>query len=1099
LHKIVLVAAALALAAGPAHAGPVAAAVAWVGSAIAGGGALGFIVQMAVSTGLSLLAQAIAGKPRRPEVSVQFEVQLGDDHPLTFVAGDYVTAGKRKYLGSWGKSTRYITEVIEVSALPQGFDGLWVDDEPGEFHSHDRVWKLNPSVAPGSVSDQAEMAPGSNPSWLLVGRPLRNYADDGNRIYVKWVDGTQLAADPFLVRIFGADPDYPWTAAMVGRGKSYAIITTRYDSETLQNYPAYLLKPAPLAMYDLRFDSTNGGSGPQRWDDPATWQPTRNPAVIAYNLIRGVYFQGEWVFGGRNLPAWRLPSAEWIAAANECDAPVPLAGGGSEPAWRCGMEISVDMTGADVLEEIGRASNMRFAEVGGQIKPIVGLPGAAVFSFTDDDIIITEGQSFRPFAPVSETYNAISATYPEPAEKWATKDSPEYVDAAATAEDGGRYLPTGVSYSAAPYAQQVQRLQRSQLQDYRRMRRHQFHLPPEAYAIEPGVDLVSWTSRRNGYVSKLFLVESVAKTRGMNVLVSLREVDPGDYDWDSGFEFPVTITPPVNPLPYVQPVPGFAVSETSVRDGAGQPRRAAILVQCDPDEAGITEIHVEARVKGEPVTISAAFAYAPPHGWYLRDVLPRTTYEVRARLLSDLTPVSEWSPWHQVTTLDITVQLEDLSQDILDQFEAIAAEAGISTVEALPAEGDFDNQIVMLVPQGVLYRWDEAELQWTTKVYAGVGPNTVTTDALVAGAVVTSKIAAGAVTSNEIDVEELSAISAKMGVLEVNNRLTILETGSLIASKPSPHSLNDGIFFGRYETNGGFALSASRTSLDGKTQSVVLSEENFQLMNATYLKSFNVVSPLVEVETSQTIPLPASMLLLDLELSGGGGGGRNQQSHTAGDGGPTTVVLMSGMTVVKTWVAQGGPGAATGNPWLELRGQPSEFYAPPNQVAEGWRGSGGGAGIFANVNGSGGMAGQQLSILGYDIAGLPNPSLQITIGYGGGGAGTGARNGGNGFVQFRTRNDSAVPADIVPLSPTAWGTFTSGASGTFPDLGSGLWTVHMGTTNSNLGLGQVSANNVGAIRINDIQTASFISSRTPTWTGGGSSRTIHYLFYSMGA
>lgn len=704
-------------------------------------------------------------------------------------------------------------------------------------------------------------------------------------------------------------------------------------------------------MYDLRFDSTNGGSGPQRWDNPATWQPSRNPAVIAYNLIRGVYFGNEWVFGGRNLPAWRLPSAEWIAAANECDAPVTLAGGGTEPAWRCGIEISVDMAAADVLEEIGRAANMRFAEVGGQIKPIVGLPGAAVFSLTDDDIIITEGQSFRAFAPVAETYNAISATYPEPAEKWATKDSPEYIDAAATAEDGGRYLPIGVSYPAAPYAQQVQRLQRSQLQDYRRMRRHQFHLPPDAYALEPGVDMVSWTSARNGYAAKLFLVESVAKTRGMNVLVSLREADPGDYDWDSGFEFPVTITPPVNPLPYVQPVPGFAVSATSVRDGAGQPRRAAILVECDPGEVGVTAIHVQARIKGggerrnllrwsegfenaawnkanltattgygvapdgssastilrettatgehglrqnmahqlgeqhtvsiyvreagrpfvflagipadwgananvrfdlstgemqigagvvdagiEPVGggwfrvwgtftaastgtstlylgtsltrfagVAATFAgdptrgievwgfqreigplsayqrveetpvssividetyrYTAPHGWYLRDVLPLTTYEVRARLLSDLTPVSDWSAWHDVTTLDITFQIEDLSQDILDQFEAIAAEAGIATVEVLPAEGDFDNQIVMLVPQGTLYRWDETELEWTTKVYAGVGPNTVTTDALVALAVITSKIAAGAVTADKMTVNELSAITAVIGVL----------------------------------------------------------------------------------------------------------------------------------------------------------------------------------------------------------------------------------------------------------------------------------------------------------------------------------------------
>src|SRR5690606_15132762 len=193
--------------------------------------------------------------------------------------------------------------------------------------------------------------------------------------------------------------------------------------------------------------------------------------------------------------------------------------------------------------EIGRAANMRFAEVGGRIKPIVDLPGAAVFSFTDADVLITEGQSFSPFYAVSETFNAISGSYPEPDEKWVNKDAPEFVDPHATAADGGRYLPTSISYPAAPYGAQVQRLHRSQLLDYRRMRQHQFYLPPDAYPLEPGVDMVSWTSARNGYVNKLFLVEKVSRFPGMNVLVSLREVEPGDYGWSSGFERPITIIP----------------------------------------------------------------------------------------------------------------------------------------------------------------------------------------------------------------------------------------------------------------------------------------------------------------------------------------------------------------------------------------------------------------------------------------------------------------------------------------------------------------------------------------------------------------------------
>lgn len=795
MKRILLVTTALVAAAEPAQAGPVAAAVAWVGSTLAAGGIMAAVVQTVIGLGLSLLASALMPKPDMPGIDVNFTVEMADDAPLSFVVGDYATAGKRKYIGSWGKNTRFITEVIEYSALPQGLSGLWVNDERGEFLAGQRG-SVSASASPQGVSaiTNAASVPGGN---LDVGQPLANMRDTVDttdpRIWVKFVDGTQTGADPLLVWVFGADPDYPWTAAAVGLGKSYAIVTTQYDDDTLTSYPQYLFEPEPLALYDLRFDSTNGGSGAQRWGDPATWAPTRNPAVIAYNIIRGIYFGSEWVYGGKNLSAWRLPSAEWIAAANECDDPVSLAGGGTEPRYRCGAEIRVDVEPANALEEIGKAANMRFPEVGGRVKAIVGLPGTASLGVTDGDIIITEGQSFSPFYPVGETYNAISATHPEPGEKWASKDAPEYIDEDATAEDGGRYLPTSISYPAAPHARQVQRLMRAQMRDFRRMRRHQFFLPPDAYGLEPGVDVVSWTSERNGYVNKWFMVESVRKAPGMNVLVSLREVDPGDYDWSSGFEMPVVITPPKNPVPFMQPINGLTAIPALVLDADGVGRRPAIQVSCDGDETGVTNIQIQARVQGRVTTIDTTRRFGNPYSWYLINVLPITIYEVRARLLSDLTPKSEWSSWLSVTTPDTKLGPLDLEMDAIQEevtadladLEAWADDTGdyIRRIrEEIAAVRDFQADL----DAGALL----ARNQIRRELSAEVG-NAKATFAEQIDVIISDQFSAA------LQIETLTARLAGTTALLTNERLTRASADSALAAE----------------------ITALETALDGKASS----------------------------------------------------------------------------------------------------------------------------------------------------------------------------------------------------------------------------------------------------------------------------------------
>ncbi|MGO4854929.1 phage tail protein [Phaeovulum sp. W22_SRMD_FR3] len=634
--------------------------------AVGGGALLGRAV---ISIGTSLLSSALRKKPE-VRSGTELDVQMGDDQPMSFVLGAGVTAGRRKYAGAWGEANTFFVDVIEISSLPiAGLRGVWVNDQ-----------KVTLSAS----------GPGEPGDFYAV-----EFEFGATRtVYFELVDGTQTAASPYLLDKFGAHADRPFTPEMIGRGCAYVIMTVRYDRDHMNTLPSVLFEPEPLALYDLRQDSTNGGSGPQRWDAPETWAPSENPAVMAYNVIRGIFYGDEWLFGGQNLPASRLPASSWIAAANECDAPAELAGGGTEPSYRAAMEVTVDMEPLSVIEALGQAANMRVAEVGGLFKALVGAPGSAVYAFTDEDIRVTEGQSLTPFPALNDTYNTLTATYPEPGEKWASKDAPEYQDAAAMAADGGRYLPANVSYPAVPFAAQVQRLMRAQMQDYRRFASHQFHLPPDAYALEPN-DVVAWSSVRNGYNNKKFLVVQVSKQRGFGVLVSLREIDPADYDWSGDYQVP-TASGWTGADDYpVQVISGWTASPVTLADDQGRARVPGIQVGCNPLAAGVSHIRVQVRVKGTAAAVldTARLPYEAPFVWILQGGFsPATQYEVRGRYVSALTPLQEWSAWLTVTTPDIRLTAADLAAEVTD---ALAGAAG-AAADALERINAADAAIALL-------------------------------------------------------------------------------------------------------------------------------------------------------------------------------------------------------------------------------------------------------------------------------------------------------------------------------------------------------------------------------------------------------------------
>ncbi len=670
---ILLAIAFLFVSAETASAAPVAAAItALVGVVKAGGLAAAFVklaFGLAAQYGVSLIQKARAKKQqaRSEPRGVTVQVRVGDDQPAQFIIGTYATAGIRKYIGSWGQVDKtpnaFITDVIELSCIPHpGISGIWVDDTKGTI-----LW--------------------NEPHPDGRGCPIQEFRVGGtDYAWVRFVNGKHTVADPWLVAKF-SNSQRPFKATMIGRGIAFAVVTFRLNPDKFSNLPNCLFEMLPMALYDLRKDSTNGGNGAHRWNDQNTWEPSDNNAVVDYNLIRGIHYGDEWIFGGQNLSAFRLPASSWIAAANECDRSIVRADGTTEKQFRCGYEVRLDMEPLSVIDDIRQGASARIAEVGGSFKILVGAPGAAVYSFSDADILVTEEQSFEPFRSLSDTHNGIEATYPEPAEKWASKDAPARYSSALEAEDGNRRLVTGVDFPAVPFGRQVQALMKAMIEEERRFRIHVFHLPPEAFALEPN-DVTAWSSDRNGYANKKFLVVDIAGGLTFNQLVLLKEIDPSDYSWSSADEKPTDIgwLGPIVAPP--QPMTGWTAVPDQVADADGKAMRPAIRVGCGADMDDVDRVHVMVRFKdGQAVVFDSDQTPYPrpgsghPYQWLLSGAwcLPAKWYQVAGKFVPRSNRVANWSAWIDVLTpnvlmTDVTVGLGQTRDDVLNRFKDLQKE-----------------------------------------------------------------------------------------------------------------------------------------------------------------------------------------------------------------------------------------------------------------------------------------------------------------------------------------------------------------------------------------------------------------------------------------
>ncbi len=641
------------LVADPASAAPVV----WVIAAVSGtyGVVTAVVVRFGLAIAASALTRALAKRrtaPPPPGIRTQGTTS-GDTTSQSFIVGRYATDGnlvapEMTHGTSGDTPNAYLTLVIDVGDMPiSGFVGAIVDGHKVFFD--------------GPVHPEY----GAEATGYFAGK-----------LWAKFYDGTQTVADPMLLDKYGTAAERPWTTEMIGRGVPYIIYTCLFDREIWQNKPTIRNIVEGIKLYDVRKDTSVGGAGSHRWGNSATYEYTRNPIVMTYNVARGITLPDGRIYGG-GYSHDELPLTVWAAAMNICDQDF-----NNQETYIAGFEIRVgEDSPLDVIDTLNAAASADVADLGGVMHIRAGGPGLPVAFITDGDILRSQPQELDPFPNLKDTHNGIRATYPSPGELWEARDAPMRSDAAALAEDGEELI-ADINLPAVTRGNQAQRLMAAWLKDERRFRRHNITLPPDGLLVNP-MDTISWSSTRNGYESKLFDVGMTGTTpRTLVTGLSVREVDPNDYSFAIADLLPIS-APSVTPVVILpQAVPGFGLQGVQIADATGTPRRPGLKMVWSGNLSDVRAIRFTLRVKLTGEIVASGSTHDVESGsWIISEgILPSVEYEARAMLV--VNRPKAWTNWVAATTPAIFLGAADIGDGEIGytQIGAIVAQDIASAV-----------------------------------------------------------------------------------------------------------------------------------------------------------------------------------------------------------------------------------------------------------------------------------------------------------------------------------------------------------------------------------------------------------------------------------
>lgn len=500
--------------------------------------------------------------------------------------------------------------------------------------------------------------------------------DPGPRLWVTFYDGrVDQEADPTLVGL-----GQGWTVNDKMTGMAYVVVEAWFDSDNQRRPPSLAFEGEGAKLYDRRKDSTAGGSGSHRFDDPDTWEISdgvdtegANPSVAIDHFVLGRYWNGKRVFGV-GASSDQVSYDMMVHHANISDENVDKKNGGTQKRYRASGIILADVDHDVVIRKLCDQMGATAADFGGRFGVVGMETRTPILEIDDGDLVAEFGDFYSPKRPWTDLFSGVEGRYSEPAQNYTMTDYPRVDDPEWIEEDGdeARYFSHVLDFEI-----DVERAQRLALMKGKMLRRQgtlRGVYPLWAIELERG-DWFLRTGQRWGEDGKLFeVLDRVINTRNGQITIIANEVDPDDSAWDEG-----TAVIPTQPTPGSQYVlgiePPLIVATAISLVGTTFTKPAVRVEWADTEDARVRYIFIEIWPTSGGQKMSATIAIPSDINFAVFDngIVDGVEYTVRARFLG-VTLQSEWS---STTTLTPTIPFEIggfSAAEIVDGLEVNAAD-----------------------------------------------------------------------------------------------------------------------------------------------------------------------------------------------------------------------------------------------------------------------------------------------------------------------------------------------------------------------------------------------------------------------------------------
>lgn len=589
-----------------AAAGPLAA------SAIGATGLTGALLQGAIGLGLSLAATALTSKTTNTGSAfsgTRINLRVDPNAPRQAIFGEQLTFGN---LAFWHVSDnrRVLSMVIDVAhhKCEALCEEIWVYGRKYE-------WDSETGIVSGF----------------------------GGKLKVRWHSG---AADQVADATLVANSGGRWKATSRGAHVAYCVVEATADETYFQSgIPEIGFVVRGAQLYDRRKDTTAGGSGLHRIDNPATWAWTANPAVIVDNLLTGIRPGGKPLMGmhvARGVNRYD----DFAAAANACEEQIALAGGGTEDRYKCHVVFETTTTNQTMLETALASMAGKLIEVGGLYRLQAGVTQPIVDTLSDADLYIAETLASAPLLTRGSLVNGVLGSFADPAHQYQPVPLPARQSSGDVTQDRGSWTKT-LDLTAVTSRTQAQRIMEIERKRARRMLVVTCTLRAFWSKLEPG-DWITFTSERRGWVNRTFEVAEKTDNEDLSVDVTLRAVDSEIDDWSSGDELADTTTNDLGPAgPSLAVLEGFALETVLVPSGGSSERPGLHATWTPPDDFTIISIAIQFREIGSDIVLDTNPVLDPSagsHTW-VSGVQGDTDYQARALIKTRPERSTEWTVW----------------------------------------------------------------------------------------------------------------------------------------------------------------------------------------------------------------------------------------------------------------------------------------------------------------------------------------------------------------------------------------------------------------------------------------------------------------------